>query len=90
MYRSTGPARWLAKGISASREFMLRRFASRSRSATTQWLLELLGVPDIDARAVIKELRTLARHWCEGCKLRNCWFEPIFHKLCTAIARSAS
>ncbi|MBO9576208.1 MAG: DUF1343 domain-containing protein [Sphingobium sp.] len=42
--------------------------------------LELFGAPDIDARAVIAEMRTLAPQWLEGCVLRDCWFEPTFHK----------
>jgi uncharacterized protein YbbC (DUF1343 family) len=42
--------------------------------------LELFGAPDIDARAVIDEMRRLAPHWLAGCGLRDCWFEPTFHK----------
>jgi uncharacterized protein YbbC (DUF1343 family) len=42
--------------------------------------LELFGAPDIDARAVLAEMRSLAPHWLEGCVLRECWFEPTFHK----------
>ena len=42
--------------------------------------LELFGAPDIDARAVLAEMRSLAPEWLEGCRLRNCWFEPTFHK----------
>jgi uncharacterized protein YbbC (DUF1343 family) len=42
--------------------------------------LELFGAPDIDARAVIAEVRALAPHWLKGCRLRDCWFEPTFHK----------
>src|SRR5262249_18206070 len=42
--------------------------------------LELFGAPDIDARRVIKEMHTLAPHWLDGCRLRDSWFEPTFHK----------
>jgi uncharacterized protein YbbC (DUF1343 family) len=42
--------------------------------------LELFGAPDIDARAVIAEMRSLAPEWLQGCHLRDCWFEPTFHK----------
>ena len=42
--------------------------------------LELFGAPDIDARAVIAEMRALAPAWLGGCVLRECWFEPTFHK----------
>lgn len=42
--------------------------------------LEIFGAPDIDARAVIAEMRKFARQWLGGCTLREIWFEPTFHK----------
>jgi len=42
--------------------------------------LELFGAPDIDALAVMQEMETLAPRWLAGCRLRECWFEPTFHK----------
>ena len=42
--------------------------------------LELFGAPDIDARAVTAEMHALAPQWLAGCRLRECWFEPTFHK----------
>jgi uncharacterized protein YbbC (DUF1343 family) len=42
--------------------------------------LEIFGAPDIDARAVLAEMRSLAPHWLEGCPIRETWFEPTFHK----------
>ena len=42
--------------------------------------LELFGAPDLDARAVIAEMQKLAPDWLNGCRLRDCWFEPTFHK----------
>ena len=42
--------------------------------------LELFGAPDLDARAVLAEMRALAPDWLTGCTLRDCWFEPTFHK----------
>ncbi|HNR60844.1 MULTISPECIES: DUF1343 domain-containing protein [unclassified Thauera] len=42
--------------------------------------LEIFGAPDLDARALIAEMRTLAPEWLRGCVLRDCWFEPTFHK----------
>lgn len=42
--------------------------------------LELFGAPDIDARAVIAEMQKRAPQWLDGCILRECWFEPTFHK----------
>jgi len=42
--------------------------------------LELFGAPDIDGRGIIKEMSELAPQWLLGCHLRQCWFEPTFHK----------
>ncbi|MDR1995288.1 DUF1343 domain-containing protein [Azonexus sp.] len=42
--------------------------------------LELFGAPDLDARAVLAEMQALAPDWLTGCALRDCWFEPTFHK----------
>jgi uncharacterized protein YbbC (DUF1343 family) len=51
--------------------------------------LELFGAPDLDARAIIAEMHSLAPHWLEGCLLRDCSFEPTFHKhvgrLCSGV-----
>ncbi|WP_281982870.1 exo-beta-N-acetylmuramidase NamZ family protein [Azonexus hydrophilus] len=56
---------------------------------TTRPLEFLFGAPDIDAAAVLAEMRALAPDWLDGCKLRACWFEPTFHKfhgqLCQAL-----
>jgi len=42
--------------------------------------LELFGAPDIDSRAIIATMTALAPQWLRGCRLRDCWFEPTFHK----------
>ena len=42
--------------------------------------LELFGAPDIDAAALLAEMRRLAPAWLAGCRARLCWFEPTFHK----------
>jgi uncharacterized protein YbbC (DUF1343 family) len=42
--------------------------------------LEMLGAPDIDARALLVEMHALAPKWMEGCRLRPFWFEPTFYK----------
>ncbi len=54
--------------------------ATLSEGRGTTRPLELFGAPDIDARAVIAEMRALAPHWRGGYILRECWFEPTFHK----------
>ncbi|RGP40538.1 Beta-N-acetylhexosaminidase [Altererythrobacter insulae] len=56
---------------------------------TTRPLEVLFGAPDIDAKAVLAEMWKLAPEWMEGCAIRDCWFEPTFHKhagiLCNAL-----
>ena len=56
---------------------------------TTRPLEYLFGAPDVDAKAILAEMRSLAPEWMEGCVLRECWFETTFHKhvgeLCSGI-----
>jgi uncharacterized protein YbbC (DUF1343 family) len=63
--------------------------ATLSEGRGTTRPLELFGAPDIDARQVIAEMHALAPHWLKGCILRDCWFEPTFHKhagrLCSGV-----
>jgi uncharacterized protein YbbC (DUF1343 family) len=51
--------------------------------------LELFGAPDLDARRLIAEMHRLAPEWLGGCKLRDIWFQPTFHKhvgqLCSGV-----
>ena len=54
--------------------------ATLSEGRGTTRPLELFGAPDIDARAVIAEMERFAPQWIAGCKLREIWFEPTFHK----------
>ncbi|MEZ5537553.1 MAG: DUF1343 domain-containing protein [Thiolinea sp.] len=42
--------------------------------------MELFGAPDVDARELLKQMQQLAPDWLQGCRLRECWFEPTFHK----------
>ncbi len=56
---------------------------------TTRPLEVLFGAPDVDAKAVLAEMRNVAPHWLAGCAIRECFFEPTFHKhahdLCNAL-----
>jgi uncharacterized protein YbbC (DUF1343 family) len=51
--------------------------------------LEQFGAPDIEPRALLAKMESLAPQWLRGCRLRECWFEPTFHKhagkLCAGI-----
>jgi uncharacterized protein YbbC (DUF1343 family) len=42
--------------------------------------LELFGAPGLDPRALAAKMRSLAPAWLAGCGVRECWFEPTFHK----------
>ncbi len=67
--------------------------ATLSEGRGTTRPLELFGAPDIDARAVIAEMQGMMRDgtpdWLAGCVLRDCWFQPTFHKhvgeLCSGV-----
>lgn len=42
--------------------------------------LELVGASDIDAKKIYSRMQELAPHWLEGALIRECFFEPTFHK----------
>ena len=42
--------------------------------------LELFGAPDLPARELVQRMQRFAPQWLQGCGLRECWFEPTFHK----------
>ncbi|HEY8004075.1 MAG TPA: DUF1343 domain-containing protein [Phenylobacterium sp.] len=71
------PNLWMARAYAGT---VMLEGATLSEGRGTTRPLELFGAPDIDARAVIAEMRALAPRWLEGCALRDCWFEPTFHK----------
>jgi uncharacterized protein YbbC (DUF1343 family) len=52
---------------------------------TTRPLEVLFGAPDVDAKAVLAEMRRLAPDWLAACAIRECWFEPTFHKHAKAL-----
>jgi uncharacterized protein YbbC (DUF1343 family) len=92
-----GERAWINPSPNAPNLWMARAYAGTvmlegttlSEGRGTTRPLELFGAPDIDARRVLEEMRTLAPEWLEGCILRECWFEPTFHKharqLCNGI-----
>lgn len=88
---------WVNPSPNASNLWMARCYAGTvmiegttlSEGRGTTRPLELLGAPDIDARALLARMHELAPQWLTGCRLRSCWFEPTFHKhagkLCAGI-----
>ena len=80
------PNLWMARAYAGT---VMLEGTTLSEGRGTTRPLELFGAPDIDGKAVIAEMRRLAPHWLEGCTLRDCWFEPTFHKhvhqLCSGV-----
>jgi len=80
------PNLWMARAYAGT---VMLEGTTLSEGRGTTRPLELFGAPDIDARAVIAEMRALAPQWLGGCVLRDCWFEPTFHKhvgqLCSGV-----
>lgn len=79
---------WINPSPNAANVNMARAYAGTvmlegttlSEGRGTTRPLELFGAPDLDARAVIAQMRALAPHWLAGCTLRDMWFQPTFHK----------
>jgi uncharacterized protein YbbC (DUF1343 family) len=92
-----GQRSWINPSPNAPNVSMTRAYAGTvmlegatlSEGRGTTRPLELFGAPDIDARAVIAEMRAFAPQWLKGCVLRDMWFEPTFHKhagtLCSGV-----
>ena len=83
-----GERSWINPSPNAPNLWMTRCYAGTvmlegttlSEGRGTTRPLELFGAPDIDAKALIKTMHDLAPQWLAGCRLRECWFEPTFHK----------
>ncbi|MGH7872572.1 MAG: exo-beta-N-acetylmuramidase NamZ family protein [Candidatus Binatia bacterium] len=79
---------WINPSPNAANLWMARCYAGTvmlegttlSEGRGTTRPLELLGAPDIEPHALIAKMASLAPHWLRGCRLRECWFEPAFHK----------
>ena len=92
-----GERSWINPSPNAPNVSMTRAYAGTvmlegatlSEGRGTTRPLELFGAPDIDARAVIAEMKAFAPQWLKGCVLRDMWFEPTFHKhagtLCSGV-----
>lgn len=92
-----GERSWINPSPNAPNVSMTRAYAGTvmlegatlSEGRGTTRPLELFGAPDIDARAVIAEMKAFAPQWVKGCVLRDMWFEPTFHKhvgkLCSGV-----
>lgn len=83
-----GERGWINPSPNAPNLWMTRCYAGTvmlegttlSEGRGTTRPLELFGAPDIDARLLLESMQALAPEWLAGCRLRECWFEPTFHK----------
>jgi uncharacterized protein YbbC (DUF1343 family) len=83
-----GVRNWINPSPNAPNLWMARCYAGTvmlegttlSEGRGTTRPLECFGAPNIDARALIAKMRAIAPEWLQGCRLRECWFEPTFHK----------
>jgi uncharacterized protein YbbC (DUF1343 family) len=92
-----GERTWVNPSPNASNLWMARSYAGTvmlegttlSEGRGTTRPLELFGAPDIEPRALLAKMHSLAPEWLRGCRLRECWFEPTFQKhagkLCAGI-----
>jgi uncharacterized protein YbbC (DUF1343 family) len=84
-----GERTWVNPSPNASNLSMARCYAGTvmlegttlSEGRGTTRPLELFGAPDLEPRALLAKMQSLAPEWLRGCRLRECWFEPTFHKL---------
>lgn len=83
-----GERAWVNPSPNAPSVFMARAYpgtvmlegTTLSEGRGTTRPLEIFGAPDIDAHQLLKSMQQLAPQWLLGCRLRECWFEPTFHK----------
>jgi uncharacterized protein YbbC (DUF1343 family) len=92
-----GERTWINPSPNAPNLSMARAYAGTvmlegttlSEGRGTTRPLEIFGAPDLEPAALLREMESLAPHWLQGCRLRQCWFEPTFHKhlgkLCAGI-----
>jgi uncharacterized protein YbbC (DUF1343 family) len=71
------PNLWMARCYAGT---VMLEGTTLSEGRGTTRPLELFGAPDLEPRKLLTEMQSLAPHWLQGCRLRECWFEPTFHK----------
>lgn len=83
-----GERTWVNPSPNAPNLWMARCYAGTvmlegttlSEGRGTTRPLELFGAPDIAPRELLATMHAIAPQWLRGCRLRECWFEPTFHK----------
>ena len=83
-----GERAWINPSPNASNLWMARCYSGTvmlegttlSEGRGTTRPLELFGAPDLEPRALLAKMHSLAPEWMRGCRLRESWFEPTFQK----------
>ena len=83
-----GERAWVNPSPNASSPWMARCYAGTvmlegstlSEGRGTTRPLEMFGAPDLPVKEILGKMHSLAPEWLRGCRLRECWFEPTFHK----------
>jgi uncharacterized protein YbbC (DUF1343 family) len=71
------PNLWMARCYPGT---VLLEGTTLSEGRGTTRPLELFGAPDLEPRVLLGKMGSLAPEWMRGCRLRDCWFDPTFHK----------
>ena len=71
------PNLWMARCYAGT---VMLEGTTLSEGRGTTRPLELFGAPDLEPGKLLAEMQRLAPNWLQGCRLRECWFEPTFHK----------
>jgi uncharacterized protein YbbC (DUF1343 family) len=83
-----GERAWVNPSPNASNLWMARCYpgtvmlegTTLSEGRGTTRPLEIFGAPDLKPRDLLAKMESLAPEWLGGCRIRECWFEPTFHK----------
>ena len=83
-----GERAWVNPSPNATNLWMARCYAGTvllegttlSEGRGTTRPLELFGAPVLQPYLLLEKMQSLAPQWLQGCRLRECWFEPTFHK----------
>jgi uncharacterized protein YbbC (DUF1343 family) len=71
------PSLWMARCYPGT---VLLEGTTLSEGRGTTRPLELFGAPQLEPRALLRKMGAFAPEWMRGCRLRDFWFEPTFHK----------